>query len=62
MTPSNADYHAIASKVSQSLDRLHGSRSHLNQLWHVQKMKLEQCFQLRLFEQDVEQVSGFHKA
>jgi hypothetical protein len=27
-------------------------------MWHVRKLKLDQCFQLRLFEQDAEKVSN----
>ncbi|KAG7245183.1 hypothetical protein INR49_023749, partial [Caranx melampygus] len=36
-----------------------GQRScgkHLHQAWHVRKLQLDQCFQLRLFEQDAEKM------
>ena len=52
----NADFHTAAPQISQLLHSLHTSRGHLNQLWAHKKIKLEQCFQLRLFEQDVEKV------
>uniref|UniRef100_A0A3Q4GPA0 Uncharacterized protein n=1 Tax=Neolamprologus brichardi TaxID=32507 RepID=A0A3Q4GPA0_NEOBR len=38
------------------LDKLHGMRQNLQQLWHMRKLKLDQCFQLRLFEQDAEKM------
>uniref|UniRef100_A0A8C7PLL0 Trio Rho guanine nucleotide exchange factor b n=1 Tax=Oncorhynchus mykiss TaxID=8022 RepID=A0A8C7PLL0_ONCMY len=52
----NRDAHNLVPKVSALLDKLHGTRQHLQQLWHMRKLKLDQCFQLRLFEQDAEKV------
>lgn len=52
----NADLQSLLPKVSAMLDRLHSTRQHLHQMWHVRKLKLDQCFQLRLFEQDAEKV------
>uniref|UniRef100_A0ACB8FCB4 Uncharacterized protein n=1 Tax=Sphaerodactylus townsendi TaxID=933632 RepID=A0ACB8FCB4_9SAUR len=52
----NADLQNLLPKVSAMLDRLHSTRQHLHQMWHVRKLKLDQCFQLRLFEQDAEKV------
>ncbi|KAM9308253.1 triple functional domain protein [Gastrophryne carolinensis] len=52
----NADLQNFLPKVSTMLDRLHSTRQHLNQVWHQRKMKLDQCFQLRLFEQDAEKM------
>uniref|UniRef100_A0A671XK49 non-specific serine/threonine protein kinase n=1 Tax=Sparus aurata TaxID=8175 RepID=A0A671XK49_SPAAU len=43
-------------KVTGLLDKLHGTRQNLQQLWHMRKLKLDQCFQLRLFEQDAEKM------
>uniref|UniRef100_A0A8C7PRH2 non-specific serine/threonine protein kinase n=1 Tax=Oncorhynchus mykiss TaxID=8022 RepID=A0A8C7PRH2_ONCMY len=54
VTPGDA--HNLVPKVSALLDKLHGTRQHLQQLWHMRKLKLDQCFQLRLFEQDAEKV------
>lgn len=53
----NADLQNLLPKVSTMLDRLHSTRQHLHQMWHVRKLKLDQCFQLRLFEQDAEKVN-----
>lgn len=57
----HADAHNLVVKVTGLLDKLHGTRQHLQQLWHMRKLKLDQCFQLRLFEQDAEKVrnSGY---
>uniref|UniRef100_A0A670ITW7 Trio Rho guanine nucleotide exchange factor n=1 Tax=Podarcis muralis TaxID=64176 RepID=A0A670ITW7_PODMU len=52
----NADLQNLLPKVSTMLDRLHSTRQHLHQMWHVRKVKLDQCFQLRLFEQDAEKM------
>ncbi|KAG2465202.1 TRIO protein, partial [Polypterus senegalus] len=53
---SNADLQSLVPKVSSMLDKLHSTRQHLHQMWHVRKLKLDQCFQLRLFEQDAEKM------
>ncbi|XP_012819809.1 triple functional domain protein isoform X3 [Xenopus tropicalis] len=52
----NADLQNLLPKVSTMLDRLHSTRQHLHQMWHMRKVKLDQCFQLRLFEQDAEKM------
>ena len=52
----NADTQSLVPKVSGLLDKLHSTRQHLHQMWHVRKLQLDQCFQLRLFEQDAEKV------
>lgn len=52
----HADTHNLVAKVTGLLDKLHGTRQNLQQLWHMRKLKLDQCFQLRLFEQDAEKV------
>ncbi|XP_071053767.1 triple functional domain protein isoform X4 [Onthophagus taurus] len=46
----------IKSLVIQNLEAVHSSQKHLLQLWHHKKLKLDQCFQLRLFEQDCEKM------
>lgn len=51
--PDTAD---IKNLVLQNLEAIHTSQQHLLQLWHQKKLKLDQCFQLRLFEQDCEKV------
>lgn len=52
----HADAHNLVAKVTALLEKLHGTRQNLQQLWHMRKLKLDQCFQLRLFEQDAEKV------
>ncbi|XP_023688517.1 kalirin isoform X4 [Paramormyrops kingsleyae] len=51
-----ADFQSLVPKVTGLLDKLHSTRQHLHQMWHVRKLKLDQCFQLRLFEQDAEKM------
>ncbi|KAG5888220.1 hypothetical protein JTB14_035569 [Gonioctena quinquepunctata] len=46
----------IKKLVLQNLEAVHSSQQHLLQLWHHKKLKLDQCFQLRLFEQDCEKM------
>ncbi|KOC61451.1 Triple functional domain protein [Habropoda laboriosa] len=50
------DGRALATLVIQHLDSVHAAQQHLLQLWHIKKVKLDQCFQLRLFEQDCEKM------
>ena len=38
------------------LDQMHSGQQHLLHLWQIKKTKLEQCLQLRIFEQDCEKV------
>ncbi|KAM4028786.1 triple functional domain protein isoform 9-T11 [Anomaloglossus baeobatrachus] len=52
----NADLQNFLPKVSTTLDRLHSTRQHLHKVWHHRKLKLDQCFQLRLFEQDADKM------
>lgn len=42
--------------VIQHLNSVHAAQQHLLKLWHIKKIKLDQCFQLRLFEQDCEKM------
>ncbi|XP_072301118.1 kalirin isoform X2 [Eucyclogobius newberryi] len=52
----SADFQSLVPKVASLLDKLHSTRQHLHQMWHARKLKLDQCFQLRLFEQDAEKM------
>ncbi|XP_041665389.1 triple functional domain protein isoform X6 [Cheilinus undulatus] len=52
----NADTQGLVPRITQLLDKLHSTRQHLQQAWHVRKLQLDQCFQLRLFEQDAEKM------
>lgn len=58
---SNADIQGLVPRITQLLDKLHSTRQHLHQAWHVRKLQLDQCFQLRLFEQDAEKVGGWRE-
>lgn len=50
---------ACVLQVLQQLESVHAARDHLLQTWHTKKTKLDQCFQLRLFEHDCEEVSYY---
>ncbi|XP_059423311.1 triple functional domain protein isoform X1 [Carassius carassius] len=50
------DIQGLAPKVQALLDKLHATRQHLHQSWHMRKVKLDKCFQLRLFQQDAEKM------
>uniref|UniRef100_A0A4W5JTK1 non-specific serine/threonine protein kinase n=1 Tax=Hucho hucho TaxID=62062 RepID=A0A4W5JTK1_9TELE len=52
----NADTQGLVPRVATLLDKLHSTRQHLHQAWHIRKLQLDQCFQLRLFEQDAEKM------
>lgn len=54
--PSNPDMAAIFQQVLQQLDSVHKGQQHLLTVWNHKKTKLDQCFQLRLFEQDCEKM------
>ena len=42
--------------IMQMVEQIHGAKEQLLQLWHAKKIKLDQCFQLRHFEQDCKKV------
>ncbi|XP_017309827.2 triple functional domain protein isoform X3 [Ictalurus punctatus] len=52
----NADTQGLVPRVTALLEQLHSTRHNLHQAWHVRKLQLDQCFQLRLFEQDAEKM------
>ncbi|CAH1988710.1 unnamed protein product, partial [Acanthoscelides obtectus] len=54
--PPSQDLTDVRNLVLQNLEAVHSSQQHLLQLWHHKKLKLDQCFQLRLFEQDCEKM------
>ncbi|XP_054274180.1 triple functional domain protein-like isoform X3 [Macrosteles quadrilineatus] len=55
-TVSNPDLQAAVPQILHNLEAIRTSKNHLLQLWHHKKLKLDQCFQLRLFEQDCEKM------
>ena len=43
-------------QILSLLDSVHQAQQHVQQLWKSKKITLDQCLQLKLFEQDVEKV------
>lgn len=54
--PTNPDMANIFNQVLQQLDAVHKGQQQLLTVWQHKKNKLDQCFQLRLFEQDCEKM------
>ncbi|KAL3855027.1 hypothetical protein ACJMK2_014257 [Sinanodonta woodiana] len=52
----NADFQSAVPQIRQLLENLHSTKQHLSQLWQVKRIRLEQCLQLKIFEQDVEKM------
>lgn len=52
----NVDFQNAVPQVVRLLENIHVTRQHLLQLWHIRKVKLDQCLQLRLYEQDAQKV------
>ncbi|RZF38922.1 hypothetical protein LSTR_LSTR005169, partial [Laodelphax striatellus] len=52
----NPDLQAAIPQILHSLESIRTSKNQLLQLWSHKKLKLDQCFQLRLFEQDCEKM------
>ncbi|KAG8197116.1 hypothetical protein JTE90_004375 [Oedothorax gibbosus] len=52
----NVDFQNAIPHVVQLLENIHVTRQHLLQLWHIRKVKLDQCLQLRLYEQDAQKM------
>ncbi|CAB0013388.1 unnamed protein product, partial [Nesidiocoris tenuis] len=50
----NPDLQAAVPQILNHLDSIRSTQGHLLQLWQHKKLKLDQCYQLRLFEQDCE--------
>ena len=55
----SADFHGVVPRVNRMMDSVTATRQQLHQLWQIRKLKLEQCLELRLFEQDVQKVELF---
>ena len=52
----NPDLQASIPLIMQLLDQIHSGQQQLLGLWNIKKNKLDQCLQLRMFEQDCEKV------
>lgn len=44
-------------QIHELVEGLHSKRQKLRELWNLRKLKLDQCFQYRVFQQDAEKVS-----
>ena len=55
----NPDMQSCIPQIMQLLDQVHSGQQQLLQLWQIKKTKLDQCLQLRLFEQECEKVTNF---
>lgn len=53
---SNPDISASLNQVLQQLDTVRNAQQQLLNVWQHKKIKFDQCFQLRLFEQDCEKM------
>jgi hypothetical protein len=51
------DYFNEAIKIKEPIEQLRVAKQKLQNAWQQKKVKLEQCLQLRMFEQDFNQVS-----
>ena len=49
-------FQAAIPQIMHLLDQMHSGQQHLLHLWQIKKTKLEQCLQLRVFEQDCEKM------
>lgn len=54
--PNNPDMADMLGQVLKQLESVHKGQHHLLTVWQHKKTKLDQCFQLRLFEQDCEKM------
>ncbi|ALC42943.1 trio, partial [Drosophila busckii] len=52
----NPDMSAAVNKALRQIDLIHTGQERLLMLWQHKKVKLDQCFQWRLFEQDCEKM------
>ena len=46
-------------QIQELVEGLHTKRQKLRELWNLRKMRLDQCFQYRVFQQDAEKVKTF---
>lgn len=53
----NADFQNAGPHILHLLDSIGGSKQRLLKLWQRKSATLEQCLQLRLYEQDTKKVS-----
>lgn len=51
------DYFGEAAKIKEPVEHMRVAKQKVQSLWQQKKLKLEQCLQLRMFEQDCNQVT-----
>jgi hypothetical protein len=52
----NCDFFGEANKIKDPIEQLRLTKQKIQHLWQQKKLKLEQCLQLRIFEQDCAQM------
>ena len=52
----NCDFFNEANKIKEPIEQLRQAKQKIHHLWQQKKLKLEQCLQLRIFEQDCAQM------
>ena len=52
----SCDYFNEANKIKEPMEQMRLAKQKIQSLWQQKKLKLEQCLQLRVFEQDCNQV------
>ncbi|KAK4312675.1 hypothetical protein Pmani_015918 [Petrolisthes manimaculis] len=52
----NPDFQNSIPQILSLMESVHQAQEHVHHLWQHKKMRLDQCFQLRLFEQDAEKM------
>ena len=51
------DVKKAENQIHELVEGLHSKRQKLRDLWNLRKLKLDQCFQYRIFQQDAEKVT-----
>ncbi|KAF6021902.1 trio [Bugula neritina] len=52
----DSEYSQATKHITTLLNRMHISRTNVQETWHQRKVQLDQCLQLQLFQRDVEQM------
>ena len=56
LVTNNPDIHSAVPKVMRIIEELHITKQQLLQLWHLKRVKYDQCLQLRLYESDAQKM------
>uniref|UniRef100_H2XVV8 DH domain-containing protein n=1 Tax=Ciona intestinalis TaxID=7719 RepID=H2XVV8_CIOIN len=57
----NSDFQSTIPRIHSLLEKLRATRNRLQNIWHMRKTKLEQCYQLRLFQHDANKMFDWIK-